>query len=103
MKPLFINFADSDGKTLKTYSACSLKTGTMDNIFDIAERAESLQKGQLEMKEVRSFFKELKALIVSVFGGQFTFDELNEGVEQAEIMKVFSDLCSNVMGQMQKN
>lgn len=103
MKPVFIEFTDSQGKKAKTFTACSLKTGMMDNIFDIAERAEKLKSDHIDMTEVRGFFKDLKALIVSVYGGQFTYDELNEGVEQDEIMRVFQNLCENMMGEMQKN
>jgi len=103
MKPVFIRFTDEKGETTKTFSTVSLKTGLMDNIFDIAERAEALQKNQLQMSEVRSFFKELKAVIVAAFGGQFTYDELNANVEQQELMLVFQQLCANITGQMQKN
>lgn len=103
MKPVFLRFTDHEGNTTKTFTACSLKTGMMDNIFDIAERAEALQKGGLEMSEVRQFFKDLKAIIINVFGRQFSFDELNENVEQSELMKVFTDLCNNITGEMQKN
>lgn len=103
MKPVLIRFTDSEGNTTKTYTVCSLKTGMMDNIFDIAEKAEGLKKNQPSLTEVRNFLKDLKAIIVSVFGGQFTFDELNEGVEQGELMKVFKDLCANITGEMKKN
>lgn len=103
MKPVFIRFTDNKGQVTKTFTTCSLKTGMMDNIFDIAERAEGMQKNKLGVGEARQFFKDLKAMIVSVFGNQFTYDELNEGAEQAEIMKVFNDLCSNITGEMQKN
>lgn len=103
MKPVFIEFTDSEGKKTKTFTTCSLKTGMMDTIFDIAERAEGLQNEKPSMTEVRAFFRDLKALIVAVYGGQFTYEELNEGAEQAEIMKVFNDLCGNITGEMQKN
>ncbi len=103
MKPVHLRFTDAKGEVTKTFTVCSLKTGMMDNIFDIAERAEGLQKGQLNISEVRTFFKDLKAIIVAVFGGQFTYDELNENVEQPELMKVFTDLCKNITGEMQKN
>ena len=73
----------------------------MDNIFDIAEKADGLEKGELDLKEARQFFKDLKAIIVEVFGNQFSFEELK--IEQAEVMKVFKDLCSRLSGEMTKN
>lgn len=103
MKPVFIRFTDHQGETIKTHTTCSLKTGMMDLIMDIAERAEKMEKVKVAVPEVKAFFKDLKALIVSVFGKQFTYDELNDGVEQEEIMKVFNDLCENAKGDMQKN
>lgn len=102
MKPLFINFTDHEGTITKTFSTVSVKTGMMDKIFDIAERAEGI-KGETDLKEIRDFFKELKATIVAIFGGQFTYDELNEGAEQDEVMEVFSRLVSRISGGMQKN
>ena len=103
MKPVLINFTDNEGNVIKTFSTCSLKTGLMDNIFDIAEQADELDKGKLDMKEIRQFFKELKAIIVEVFGNQFTYEELNKNVEQSEVMKVFTDLCGRLSGEMTKN
>lgn len=102
MKPITIDFTDSQGKITKTYSTCSIKTGTMDNIFDIAEKAQELENRNTEMSQVRAFFKDLKAIIVEVFGNQFTYDELNKGVEQSELLKVFNNLCRNLMGVMVK-
>lgn len=103
MKPVFIDFTDDDGKKTKTFTTCSLKTGMMDNIFNIAERAEDLEKENIKINEVREFYKDLKSLILAVFKYQFSFEELNENVEQEELMKVFQDLCNNVNGEMQKN
>ena len=101
MKPVFLRFTDSNGEVTKTFTTCSLKTGTLDNILDIAERAEELKGANIT--EIRAFYKDLKAIIADVFKGQFTFDELNENVEQEELEKVFKDLCSRISGEMQKN
>lgn len=103
MKPVFINFTDEEGKKIKTFTACSLKTGMMDNIFDIAERAEELEKEDVKISEVKDFYKDLKSLILAVFKFQFSFDELNENVEQEELMNVFEDICSNIGGELKKN
>jgi hypothetical protein len=103
MKPVFIEFTDHEGNVTKRYSTCSLKTGMMDNIFDIAEKAQDYEKGKLGIKEARQFFKDLKAIIVAVFQGQFTYDELNEGAEQEEIIKVFTQLCAALTGTFAKN
>lgn len=103
MKPVYLKFTDDEGETTKTFTTCSLKTGMMDNIFDIAERAESLEKENIKISEVKAFYQDLKSLILSVFKYQFTFEDLNENVEQEELMKVFKDLCSNIGGEMKKN
>ncbi|WP_379135980.1 phage tail assembly chaperone G [Paenibacillus sp. sgz500958] len=103
MKPAFIKFTDAQGATTKTFTTCSLKTGLMDTIFDIAERAESFKSDTPDIQEVREFYREVKAVIVSAFGKQFTFDELNEGVETEELMSVFQTLCKNVMSGVRKN
>ena len=103
MKPVFIEFTDGQGKVTRRFTTCSLKTGMLDNIFDIAEKAQSYENGEMNLKQAREFLRELKALIVAVFQGQFTFDELNAGAEQEEIVKVFSQICSNLKGDMAKN
>jgi len=103
MKPVFINFTDDEGKVLKTFSTCSLKTGIMDNIFDIAERAENLEKGKMSVSEVKAFYNDLKAVILAIFHYKFSLEELNEGVEQEELMRVFQDICSKISGEMKKN
>ncbi|NJD02032.1 MAG: hypothetical protein FIA99_05430 [Ruminiclostridium sp.] len=103
MKPVFIEFTDSEGKMTKRYSTCSLKTGMMDNIFDIAEKAEDYEAGKMDVKQAKEFFRELKAIIVAVFHGQFTYDELNEGAEHEEIVKVFTSLCGVLSGELAKN
>ncbi|AIQ17070.1 hypothetical protein H70357_10665 [Paenibacillus sp. FSL H7-0357] len=103
MKPVIINFSDEQGVTTKTFTTCSLKTGMMDTIFDIAERAEGFRTGTPDVKKVREFYKDVKAVIVAAFGKQFTYDELNEGVETAELMDVFQSLCTNVMSGIKKN
>lgn len=103
MKPVYLKFTDNEGNVTKTFTTCSLKTGMMDNIFDIAEKAEEHGKGKLNIKQARQFFNDLKAIIVEVFGKQFTYDELNANVEQEEVTKVFNDLCRNVTGEISKN
>lgn len=103
MKPVFLKFTDDEGKVTKTFTTCSLKTGIMDNIFDLAERADDLEKENIKISEVKAFYQDLKSLILSVFKYQFNFDELNENVEQEELMKVFKDICKNIGGELKKN
>jgi hypothetical protein len=103
MKAVFLQFTDGEGKATKTFTACSLKTGMVDNIFDIAERAENLEKENVSVAEVKEFYRDLKALIISVFSYKFSIEELNENVEQAELMKVFKNICANISGEMKKN
>lgn len=103
MKPVFLNFTDDKGKKIKTYTTCSLKTGMMDNIFDLAERADNLESENIKIGEVKAFYQDLKSLILTIFKYQFSFDELNENVEQEELMKVFNDICNNIGAEMKKN
>lgn len=103
MKPVLLNFTDEQGQVTRTFTVCSIKAGMMDNIFDLAEKGESFEKGELKISEVKVFFKDLKALIVEVFAGQFTYDELNEGVDTRDLMAVFSEVCGNIVGSMRKN
>lgn len=101
MKPILIRFTDAQGKVTQTFSAVSVKTGMFDRIFDIADQADTLKEG--DVKKAREFFRDVKALIVAIFGNQFTYDELNDSVEQGELMKVFNDICSLVKSPMAKN
>jgi len=103
MRPVYLYFTDEKNEKTKTFVACSLKTGTMDNIFDIAERAENLEKENIKLAEVRAFYQDLKSLILTVFKYQFSFEELNENVEQEELMRVFNDLCEKIGGEIAKN
>lgn len=103
MKPVFITFTDDKGKKTKTYTTCTLKTGLMDSIFEIAERAQAMDAGNVDIAEVRAFYRDLKAIIVKAFGNEFTMDELNEGIENDALMKAFQELCANAMGGIQKN
>lgn len=102
MKPVNINFTDDEGKIVKTYTTCSLKTGMMDNIFEIAEKADNL-KNEKDINNVREFYSDLKSIILSVFKYKFSLEELNENVETDELMKVFKDICSRISGEMKKN
>lgn len=102
MKPVNINFTDDEGKVVKTYTTCSLKTGMMDNIFEIAEKADNL-KNEKDINNVREFYSDLKSIILAVFKYKFSLEELNENVETDELMKVFKDICSRISGEMKKN
>lgn len=103
MKPVFINFTDENGEKTKTFTTCTMKTGVVDSIFEIAERAENIEKENVKISEVRTFFNDLKCLILEVFKYQFSYDELNENVDQEELMKVFKDICGAIGSGMKKN
>ena len=103
MKPVFLEFTDEEGKVTKTFTTCTLKTGMVDNIFGLAERADNMKKEETTISDVKEFYRDLKALILSVFKYQFTLEELNEGVEQEAIQKAFQDICKNISGEMKKN
>jgi hypothetical protein len=98
-----IKFSDTDGKTVKTFTACSIKTGVMDRIFDIAEKAEAYETGNLGIAEAREFFRDLKAITVEVFGRQFTYDEIDQGVDFDELIRVFTSMCAGLTGNISKN
>lgn len=74
----------------------------MDNIFEIAEKADNL-KNEKDINNVREFYSDLKSIILSVFKYKFSLEELNENVETDELMKVFKDICSRISGEMKKN
>lgn len=103
MKPISIQFTNEKGDKVKTFTTCSLKTGVMDRIFDIAEKAEEYESGKLGVREAREFFKDLKAIMVDVFGRQFTYDELDEGVEFDEMIRVFGSMCTGLTQGIGKN
>jgi hypothetical protein len=103
MKPVFLHFTDHEGNKIKTFTTTSLKTGTMDNIFDIAERADNLDKQEAKLTEVKAFYNDLKSIILSIFAYQFSYDELNENVETEELLRVFKEVCSNIGADLRKN
>lgn len=74
----------------------------MDNIFEIAEKADNL-KNEKDINNVREFYSDLKSIILAVFKYKFSLEELNENVETDELMKVFKDICSRISGEMKKN
>ena len=103
MKPVFIKFTDDEGKTVKTFTACRLKTGMMDDIFDVAERAEKLDSKDTSISDIKEFYADLKDTILKIFKYQFSLDELNKNVEQEKLMETFKDLCETLGGEMVKN
>lgn len=103
MKPISIQFTNEKGEKVKTFTSCSLKTGVMDRILDIAEKAEDYENGKLGIREAREFFKDLKAIMVDAFGRQFSYDELDEGVEFDEMIRVFTTMCTGLAGGLGKN
>jgi hypothetical protein len=82
MKAIVIHFTDGQGKATKTYSTVSIKTGLVDRIFDLAATARELENGSEDLVLIRQFFGEVKAVIVALFGNQFTYDELQDGVHR---------------------
>lgn len=103
MKTVIIHFTDEEGNKTQSFASSSMKTGLMDRIFDLAERGEKLDKKDVTVSEVKEFFKDLKSLILSVFQYKFSYDELNENVEQEELMRVFNEICESIGSQMKKN
>jgi len=103
MKPVFINFSDENGETVKTYTTCSMKTGMVDQIFEMADRADSLERDKISVKDAKNFYMDLKALILAIFKYQFSLEDLNEGVEQDELLNVFKEICSRIGAGSQKN
>lgn len=105
MKAITVNFTDSNNKVTKTYSTTSIKTGLVDKIFDLAEQAKQFEDvgADVEMVQVKAFFYDMKAVLVALFGNQFTYDELQDNVEQAELMRCFTSACMALTGAMGKN
>lgn len=103
MKPIIINFTDDEGKTTKTYSTVSIKTGIVDSIFEMAEEADKFDKEDLSIPEVRKFYRDLKSLILAIFGYRFSLEEMNDNVDINELMRVYNDVCNKIGGGFQKN
>lgn len=103
MRAVTIQFTDDEGNVLKTHVTCTLKAGMMDQILEVAEKAEAIKKESAGASDVRQFYKDLNGLVVAVFNHKFTLDELLNGAEQDEIMKTFEELCGRISGEMQKN
>lgn len=102
MKTVIINFTDADGKKTKSFASSSLKVGLVDKIFEIAEKAPSLQESA-NIKDVKEFYEDLQSLLVSVFGYKFSLDELKENVDQEEMMRVFNEICKSLGQETRKN
>lgn len=103
---LSINFTDAKGKVTKTYSAVAIKTGFVDKIMAISERASTLEDIGSEKEQVTAYIAlmaDLKALIVDIFGRQFTYDELQNGVEQKELMRCFHATVDFIREAVSKN
>lgn len=103
MKAIVIHFTDEKGNSTKTYSTVSIKTGLVDRIFDLASTAQELEKGTADITVMRHFFDEMKAVLVALFGNQFTYDELQNGVEQNELIQCFTSACKAITGELSKN
>ena len=103
-QPIFINFTDHNGDVIKTYTTVSVKTGMMDRVYDFADRAiEIKSKNDVSMKEVKEINQEMKAIVVAVFGNQFSYDELNENVDHEELEAAFQRIVTRTRGTLRKN
>lgn len=96
MKPVLLTFTDHMGQPTKTYSCCSLKVGLYSKIIPIAEKARAFEGDNYPVEEIGEFLTEVKAVVVEAFGRQFTIDELDNGVEMAELLKVIGALFGSI-------
>lgn len=106
MKAVTITFTDENGKNTGTYITSSIKMGTVDQLFDIAERAEQFDDKELDdmsIKEVRELFNDIKAVIVRAFAYRFELNELDDGLELSELMPLFEKLMESIGGSFKKN
>lgn len=95
MKPITLAFTDSEGKTIKIYSTCSVKIGLFTKLVPIASRVDYFQNANfadIDLDEMVSFVNDVKALVVDAFGRQFTIDDLDVSVEMPELFKVIGEL-----------
>lgn len=103
MKPVYLHFTDTQGKKTKTFVATSLKTGVIDSLMDIATKGQELVGGgEEELAAAMEVIRDMKALLVRVFTGQFTLDELNDGAEHDEVQRVFMELIGSIQGGIKK-
>ena len=97
MKPFLLNFKDHDGKVIKTYSVCSLKTGMFTKLIPIVNRAKAFEENNdYQVSEIDEFINETAAFIVDAFGRQFTLDELLLGVEIGDLLKAIGELFNAI-------
>jgi hypothetical protein len=99
MKTVSLSFKDDSGKTVKTFKIGSIKTGIMDRVWELADEA----KNYTGIKGIREWDGMLKVLLVDVFKGQFTFDELQGGAEDSDIKGCFNDIMRAGNEEVTKN
>ena len=89
---LKIQFTNDKGETIQTYKVNGMKTGIVDKCFEVAEKTSKLDMEHMSLKEMREFYEDIRLLLVDVFRGQFTLDELKEHVEQKELWVCFNNV-----------
>lgn len=100
---LSIKFTDAQGKVKKIYTAVGLKSGIVDKLLGVAEKQAQAQQGEQSAAEQKALWSEMMALIVEVFGRQFTYDELADGADIQEIVRCFQSLNAFVTESVSKN
>lgn len=94
-----IDFTDGEGKVIKTFTVTGIKTGKMDRVFELADEAKEA-KG---LKGIVEWRRKIKALLVEIFNNQFTYDELQEGATNDEVMRCFNSILSGTGEAIEKN
>ena len=100
---LSINFTDAQGKVKKTYTVVSLKMGLVEKLMDIQEQQARISEGTQTAADQKALWANMGALLVEVFGRQFTYDELKENVDIKEMVRCFNDMAAFITESVSKN
>jgi len=96
-----INFTGDDGGITRTITTTEIKTGKMDRIFELADEAK--EAAEAGIRGITAWRKKIKALLVEIFHNQFTYDELQDGATNDEVMRCFNSILRGTGDAITKN
>ena len=92
-----IKFTDEKGKITNKYRVLDIKTGVVDRCFDFAEHAKKIDEDkEHELPDIQAFYADMRALIVDVFGGQFTYEECGKGAGFKELLRCYNEILISI-------
>jgi hypothetical protein len=91
MANLAISLYNNDNEVVATYTRTFVP-------WKLLKRAIKLMQNFDASKINESDIDELAALVVDVFGNQFTVDQLNDGADVGEMMSVLTGIMASAQG-----